>query len=254
MAFPDTRWTMLAHATLNGDESGRAALEELCRRYRPAVHEYLTGRGITAVEAEDVTQDFFSALIRSGGWHLADRARGRFRNFILGAVERTLTERRRRSRAEKRGGGTVPLSLQELAAYGIEPEAAPEDVRRFDTAWAERVLEVAMEALENEFSQQGRGGEFEMQVRFLGGSATQSAMHAAAAAMGVSPAAMKSKVFRLRQRFRDCILTEVSRTVETPHEAEAEMAYLFEVLSQPGFNLAAATGESGETGEPKIPN
>jgi len=251
MAFPETHWTMLARATLNGDEAGRAALEELCRRYWPAVHDYLTGRGLTHVEAEDVTQDFFSGLMRSGGWHAADRTRGRFRNFILGAVERTLTESRRRSGAGKRGGGTAPVSLEELAGTGIEPAAAPADDRRFDAAWAERVLEVAMDALELGMSEQGRSGEFAALVAFLGGSASQAGMDSAAAALGVSAAAIKSKIFRLRQRYRDVILGEVSRTVGTPHEAEAEMAYLFEVLSQPGFDPGAI---AGETGEPEIPN
>lgn len=244
MAFPETHWTMLAQATLNGDEAGRAALDELCRRYWPAVRDFLTARGFAAEEAEDLTQDFFAGLMKSGGWHAADRARGRFRSFLLGALERTLTERRRRVTAQKRGGGAVAMSLEELSDDGMEPVAAPEDDRRFDIAWAERVLEVAMDALEREMAEQGRGEEFGSLVPFLGASAGNAASEAAAAVLGVGGAALKSKVFRLRQRFRDCILAEISRTVDTPHEAEEEMSWLFEVLSQPGFDLGAATGET----------
>src|SRR5699024_8548334 len=138
-------------------------------------------------------------------------------SFLLGALDRTLTQRRRRAHAQKRGGGTSALSLDELTAGepGIET-----DVRKFDTAWAERVLEVAMDSLERELSEQGRAEEFGALVPFLGTSADAGASDAAAAALGVSAAALKSKIFRLRQRFRDTILAEISRTVETPHEAE----------------------------------
>ena len=237
MAFPETKWTMLAQATLNGDAAGRAALEELCRRYWPAVRDFLVLRGYAPEEAEDAAQDFFSSLMQSGGWHHADRARGRFRNFLLGALERTLVQRRRRATAQKRGGGAAAVSLEEIAEV-----AAEGDERQFDTAWAERVLEVAMDALERECAEEGRGGEFGMLVPFLGTSADAKSGGAASAALGVSEAAVKSKVFRLRQRFRDAILAEISRTVETPHEAEEEMAWLFAVLSQPGVALRRETG------------
>jgi len=241
MAFPETKWTMLAQATLHGDAAGRAALEELCRRYWPAVRDFLTGRGYAPEEAEDVTQEFFAGLMQSGGWHAADQARGKFRSFLLGALERTLTQRRRRAHAQKRGGGAAALSLDDPSA--VEP-GIETDARKFDTAWAERVLEVAMDSLERELSEQGRAEEFGALVPFLGASAGADASDAAALALGVSAAALKSKIFRLRQRFRDTILAEISRTVETPHEAEEEMSWLFEVLSQPGFDLRRETADA----------
>ena len=241
MAFPETKWTMLAQATLSGDAAGRAALDELCRRYWPAVRDFLTGRGYPPEEAEDVTQEFFAGLLQSGGWHAADQARGKFRSFLLGALERTLIQRRRRAHAQKRGGGAVPARLDD----GDFPEPGVEvDVRRFDSAWAERVLEMAMDTLERELSEQGRAEEFGALVPFLGVSADSDSSAEVAEALGVSSAALKSKIYRLRQRFRDTILAEISRTVETPHEAEEEMSWLFEILSQPGFDLRRETADA----------
>ncbi len=234
MAFPDTKWTMLAEATLNGDAAGRAALEELCRRYWPAVCDVLRARGHAAEEAEDVCQEFFGGLLQSSGWHRADRAKGRFRSFLMGALERTLADRRRRQTRLKRGGGQPDLTLEEVAEPSVE-----EDERRFDSAWAERVLEMALDALEQEMADEGDSGEFAALVGFLGSSADTATNQVAAARLGLSPAALKSRIHRLRQRFRERILAEVARTVETPHEAEQEMAYLFEVVSQPGFSLGS---------------
>ena len=228
MAFPETRWTILADATMSGDVAGQAALEELCRRYWPPVRDFLCGRGLSAQDAEDVAQEFFAGLMKSGGWHSVDRVRGKFRSFILGGVERTLADWRRKAGALKRGGGQQqePLEAHEdsLAVQAV-------DERHFDAAWAERVLEVAMDSLERDFEEQGRGEEFGMLVPFLSESASQQASDEAAQALGLSASAMKTRVFRYRQRFRDCVLEEISRTVETPHEAEEEMAYLFRVLS-----------------------
>lgn len=241
MAFPETRWTMLAEATLHGDAAGRAALEELCRRYWPPVRDFLCARGLAAEDAEDVAQEFFAGLMESGGWQAADRSRGRFRSFLMGGVERTLISWRRRAMAEKRGGGARPEPLDDTAC------AAPADAAEefaFDSAWAERVMEVAMDALEQEFEAQGRGLEFAVLLPFLSQSAGAEASAGAAAELAMTPAALKSKIFRLRQRFRDCILAEICRTVETPHEAEEEMAYLFRLLSHP----AASFGTESETG------
>ena len=172
MAFPETRWTILADATMSGDVAGQAALEELCRRYWPPVRDFLCGRGLSAQDAEDVAQEFFAGLMKSGGWHSVDRVRGKFRSFILGGVERTLADWRRKAGALKRGGGQQqePLEAHEdsLAVQAV-------DERHFDAAWAERVLEVAMDSLERDFEEQGRGEEFGMLVPFLSESASQQA-------------------------------------------------------------------------------
>ena len=242
MAFPETRWTMLAEATLHGDAAGRAALEELCRRYWPPVRDFLCARGLAAEDAEDVAQEFFAGLLKSGGWQAADRSRGRFRSFLMGGVERTLISWRRRAMAAKRGGGARPETLDE---HDVPAPAAAAEELAFDSAWAERVMEVAMDALEQEFETQGRGTEFAVLLPFLSQSSGAEASAAAAAELGIGPTAIKSKIFRLRQRFRDCILAEVSRTVETPHEAEEEMAYLFRILSRPAAEFGSAPETDG---------
>jgi len=241
MAFPETKWTMLARATLNGDEAGRAALDELCRRYWPAVRDTLLARGYTTQDAEDICQDFFASLLKSSSWHHADQAKGKFRSYLMGALENTIVQRRRWNTRQKRGQGVPDLNLDDIP----EP-VVMEDERRFDTAWAERVLEMALDALEREMSESGRGAEFSALARFLGASADVASSSMVAEELGLSAPALRSKIFRLRQQFREGILAEISRTVETPHEAEQEMAYLFEVVSQPGFSLAAIC----ETAEP----
>jgi DNA-directed RNA polymerase specialized sigma24 family protein len=240
MLFPETRWTMLAQATLHGDATGRAALEELCRRYWPAVRDVLRARGFSAEEAEDVSQDFFHELLRSSAWHRAEPAKGKFRTFLLGALEHTLIDRHRHRTRQKRGGGQAECSLDAVAEPGVVDEA-----RCFDTAWAERVLEMALDTLEQEMTAAGRAAEFAVLLPFLGAPAADAASQTAATHLGLSPSALKTRIFRLRQSFRENILREINRTVATPHEAEQEMAYLFEVVSQPGFAFAPIVATAG---------
>ncbi len=237
--FPETKWTMLAEATLNGDAKGRAALEDLCQRYWPAVRDFLGGKGFSSEDAEDITQDFFSSFLRSGTWHVADRGRGRFRSFLLGCVERSVSTWLRKNRAAKRGGGQVPVSLDSLVegeASGLfsspaEPHAAS---LPFDTAWAEHTLEMAIDRLEEEFAKDGRGDEFARLAPFLMKSAGEHSNRELASTLQTTEAAVKSRIHRLRQRFRDAVLAEVAQTVETPHEAEEEFRYLVHILSAPG--------------------
>jgi hypothetical protein len=67
MAFPTTRWTLLAQATLNGDEAGRESLARMCEGYRLPVEMFLASRGHVRHEIEDLTQDFFSPLAEVAG-------------------------------------------------------------------------------------------------------------------------------------------------------------------------------------------
>jgi RNA polymerase sigma-70 factor (ECF subfamily) len=49
--------------------------------------------------------------------------------------------------------------------------------------------------------------------------------------LGITEAAARVAVHRLRQRYRQLIRAEVASTVASPEEVEAEMRHLFQVLT-----------------------
>jgi RNA polymerase sigma-70 factor (ECF subfamily) len=49
--------------------------------------------------------------------------------------------------------------------------------------------------------------------------------------MGLSEAAVKSAIHRLRQRFAELVRAEVAHTVASSEEAEEELRYLVSVLN-----------------------
>lgn len=231
--FPETSWTLVAAATLNGDPSGRRALESLCQAYWPAVVAFLQNRQHTREEAEDLAQEFFAALVESRLWQRADQARGRFRSFLLGALMRTISKHVRHQQAGKRGGQVALVAIDELADQGIELAAGDEHERmHFDRVWAERVLDRAMERLAEDHDD---GRELLMLQRFLPLGEDAPDYESAARELGCTLAALKLRVHRFRQSFRDCIESEVARTVSTPHEVADELDHLERILSHPGF-------------------
>jgi len=63
MYFPTTLWSLLAHASLNGETAARNGLEELCRRYWLPLQQFIRSRGYNEVEAQDLTQEFLLHLL-----------------------------------------------------------------------------------------------------------------------------------------------------------------------------------------------
>lgn len=230
MAFPTTRWTLLAEATLHGDAAGREALARMCEKYRRPVEMFLASHGHDSYEVEDRTQEFFLRWLKSRAWKRADRMRGKFRNFMLGAVRHMIAHEAEKNAAMKRGGGIADVRLDE-EDFDLElPSADSGAVHAFDRAWALALISNTIAMLRSEHEARGKAAEFEVLRQFLPGSEVPPSLEDAAARMGLKVIACKSALHRLRERFRELLRTEVAKTVSAPHEIEEELQYLRSLL------------------------
>lgn len=231
--FAPTRWTLVLAA--HGDSpSARAALGELCESYYEPVLRFLRREGRSADAAQELAQDFFSRILKGEGFATADPARGRFRSFLLGALRHFLADRRDRELAVRRGAGTVPESLEELAAQGLDAgaAAAPDPAELgFDRAWALALMERTLGRLREEFRAHGKQAQFEALKSWLGGDAPATSLDQETARLGLSGGALKVAVHRLRRRFRQIIRTEIAHTVPDPGDIEPELRHLIQVLA-----------------------
>src|SRR5271169_6250710 len=144
--FHTTEWLTVAAASAEGTAEARAALEELYRLYCYPVYAFIRRRGHGRQDAQDLTQDFFVHLLEKATLGRADSQRGRFRSFLLGALDHFLAHAVERARAGKRGGGCELVSLDDDAAENSYQLAAPEGMtaeKVFETRWAAAILEAA---------------------------------------------------------------------------------------------------------------
>jgi len=233
MAFPTTRWTLLAQATINGDAAQREAVAEFYRRYREPVLGFVRRQMLNQGQAEDLVQEFFLHLIQDSTLQRANSGRGRFRSFLLGALTRFLSRVRVRDSAEKRGSGQIPFSLDDSTTRFDEPSVPTAVAMAFDREWACDLLQRARNDLVVEWTARGEVERLVVLLRFLPGAVNTPSYEEAADALGWPQARLKTEVFRVRKQFRELVRMEVAITVDEPHEIDAEMAHLHLVLSDP---------------------
>src|SRR5581483_11468939 len=81
--FAPTHWSVVLAAGGNDSVLARNALEKLCRLYWPPIYAFVRRQGHAPHDAQDLTQEFFARLLEKNTFAGADRAKGRFRSFLL---------------------------------------------------------------------------------------------------------------------------------------------------------------------------
>ena len=110
--FATTHWSVVLTAGRNDTARARAALENLCQTYWYPLYAYVRRRGQAPEDAQDLTQAFFARLLERNWVEQADQQKGRFRSFLLSALNHFLSDEWDKARAQKRGGGVIPVPLQ----------------------------------------------------------------------------------------------------------------------------------------------
>ena len=232
--FRTTRWTQVSRAKADSEE-GRQALADLCKGYYEPVVVFLRCELRNADAAREMAHEFFARVLAGDALASAERERGRFRSYLLGAVKHFLSHHREAARRLKRGGGAECVSLDdedEAEARSVPDARALAPDTAFDRQWALTVLARALEALRLECAAAGREAFFEQVKPWLTGEAAHGDQAALAASCGLNAATLKVAVHRLKGRFRQSVKAEVARTLDDPGQVEAEMRALFAALGR----------------------
>jgi RNA polymerase sigma factor (sigma-70 family) len=229
--FPATQWSLVMSAGAASPRS-REALEALIRAYWPPLFAFLRIDGQDPEDAKDLLQGYLARLLERDDLAQVAPERGRFRSYLLAGLRNYLVSQTRRDGAGKRGaGGVISIETEEAArevaltpAAGLTPELA------YDRRWARTVLERALDRLEAEHESGNRGLLFAVLKPSLTGDASQD-YAALAAQLGLTVGAVAVAVHRLRRRLRELVRSEVSQTVGSASDLEAEMRHLLAAWS-----------------------
>ena len=233
--FHTTHWSVVLQAGMNETSHSAAALEALCRRYWPPIYYFARRRGQTEADAKDLTQHFFHKLMERNDFSGLDPRKGKFRTFLLAAFTHFLANEHDHAHAQKRGGGKIIVSLDELppeTAGLSDPHAELPAAKLFDRQWAGLMVKAGLADLKNELGASGKATQFEVLKAFLAAEPSPGEYTAAAQQLNLAPASVPVLVHRLRQRFRQLVRAQVAQTVASPGELDEEMRHLFEVLNQ----------------------
>ncbi|MBS0582786.1 MAG: sigma-70 family RNA polymerase sigma factor [Proteobacteria bacterium] len=211
--FATTHWSVVLH-TRSEQPGARAALESLCRTYRPPVLAYIRARGHAPDVAEDLTQGFFVSFIERAMHAQADPARGRFRSFLLTALKHFLDDERDRERALKRGGAVQHTPLDAIDTCDplgdAQQPVTPEQV--FEHSWAHTVLRTALRRLQAEVTEAGKADLFAALSEFLVERPSEDDYARLAETLQMKRGTIAVAVHRLRARLQACVREELAET------------------------------------------
>lgn len=235
--FPATMWSLVDRA---GDDADvprqRAALGQLLERYIPPMRTHLMSRWhLGADDADDLLQSFLAdRVIERNILSRADRARGKFRTFLLTALDNSVRNALAGRMAKKRH----PAQGLGVLQAGMDCPAPQNGVdHAFDLAWARQVLSQAVQRMSDQCGQNARDdmwGVFQGRVLqpLLDGTLPQSYETLVRRYSFASPAQASNVLINAKRLFERCLRAVVSEYAAGEQAVEQELTDLREILSR----------------------
>jgi RNA polymerase sigma factor (sigma-70 family) len=233
--FTTTSWTLVLQAGRAESAEAAAALERLCTAYWYPLYAYVRRQGHSPHDAQDLVQEFFARLLERNYLRLADRNRGRFRTFLLTALQYFLINEWKHANRQKRGGGRAFSSIDRESTETrfvteIPDHRSPD--KAFDRRWALVLLGRVLDQLQAECVADNRGALFEELKSALTGGETADGYAEIASRLGITEGNLKVIAHRLRGRYRELLRREVAITVEGPQAVDEEIRDLLAALGE----------------------
>ena len=216
--FDTTSWSLIRAV---GDVH---AFDTFVRIYWKPLYFFVRQYGLDNETAKDIVQEFLTTLLERGSLTKADPARGRFRTFLLAALTNFMKDRLKAAGRQKRGGDQTILSLdfadgEREYALEVAHGEAPETV--LNRSWAKNLWKQAISELKGEPS------HLEAFHLYLADTGYEEISKKT----GLTPAAAKMAVHRMKGQLRDIVQHYILQTVQDETELKAEIAEFMALLS-----------------------
>jgi RNA polymerase sigma-70 factor (ECF subfamily) len=174
-------------------------------------------------------------MIENRVYARADEMKGRFRSFLLGTLKHFWGHARDRDWAQKRGGGAMPVQLDEAAISDAEAHVGRcqnwSADGAFEREWAAALLRHALDRLAQEYAVAGKSALFDALKAHLTGATAAVPYEEIAKRLGRPSTTLRSDVARLRARYRAILREEVSGTVIDPRDVDEELRHLRQAMA-----------------------
>lgn len=156
--YPTTIWSEVHRA-----EDSTLALERVLKQYYRPLHAHLQFKfHVDEGQASDWLQEFIrQKVLLDALLAKASKARGRFRTFLLNAMDNFVISELRRQNAQIRRPAGGHVSFDEFTANGLA-EIPTSECQQFDVEWARAVLAETVERMEAECRSKGRLNRWEV--------------------------------------------------------------------------------------------
>jgi RNA polymerase sigma-70 factor (ECF subfamily) len=228
--FDTTHWSLVLAAGQRGTRESAAALERLCQSYWLPLYAYVRRRVSDVHDAQDLTQAFFERLLEKNYLADADPRRGQFRVFLLTAFKHFLSKEWEKAKAQKRGGGRSPISLDFSTGDSqirLEPAGGLTAEQMYERQWVITLLSCVMQRLERELEKVGKRSQFERLKDFIVSTKEDTTYADVASELGMTESAARMATSRLRRRYRQLLREEIAQTVSSPEDIDDEINSLF---------------------------
>lgn len=232
-SFESTLWTMVLTAKDPASVQRQQALQRLISAYWKPVYLFIRRKGNDVETGKDLAQGFFTALLERNFLRYVERDRGKFRTFLLTALEHFLADEHDRAQALKRGGGRQAVSLDFAAAEAVMRSPASESPdRMFRRDWALRVMAQALDALKADFAARGKVDEFNvLRLHLTEGMRGAPSGAELAKTLGTSEVDARKRIHRARAGYKEAILRVIRDYTETEDDALEELSELLGAFS-----------------------
>jgi len=238
--FRTTRWTDIVAARTADPQRRRQAVGAVAERYWKPVYCFLRRKGLSNEQAKDAVQGFFQHVLQHDLIQQADKARGRFRSFLLTALRNYVASAARRQRARKRmpEGGLVSLDgLQGPALPEPHPQATAEEA--FVHAWAAGLLDEVLNEVRDRCLAAGQEKHWQVfQQTVLAPIRSGLAPPPLAdlcRALGIESQKRASNMaVTVKRRCRAVLLDRIRQSVDSDDDVQAELGDLMNALSKGG--------------------
>jgi len=221
-----SHWSEVFTAGKDSSPDARAAFGELYVAYLPPLLAYLRSKGNSQDRAMDLLHGFFEHLLETNGLSTVEK-RGKFRNWLLRALDHFMTDEWREQHALKRGAGESHLPIgPDFEAGEVEPPATgltPEQA--FDRKWAIALLKRVLTRLQGEYAQAGKQTTFAELKDFLPGGHAAFSHQEIADRLKMQANTVTVNIKRLRERYGELLRAEISDTTD-PDTVEEEWHHL----------------------------